>query len=153
MINLVPRISACQCAAVWSAVLIAGCGGTYDATVAGVATYNGSPLQRGTVKFIPESSGPSGYGLINDVGSYSIMTGREEGLPAGAYTVTVVANEPSSPNPNPSLPPMPGKAITPPWYRDSAYSPLKHTVEPGSNEINLDLTSQPPAGWNTRARR
>jgi len=136
-----------------SLLFITGCGGPYDASVSGVATLDGSPLQRGTVKFDPDQAGPSGYGLIESDGSYSIMVGREYGLPSGSYTVTVVANEPSVPNKSPSLPPTPGKPITPAWYREPAQSPLKKTVESGSNEINLELTSTPPAGWKPAGKR
>ena len=132
---------------------VGGCGGAYDATVSGLVTLNSTPLPRGTVKFTPEQSGSSGYGLIDESGSYTIMTGREEGLPTGQYIVTVVANEPSVPSANPSAPPTPGKPITPVWYRDSAQSPLKYTVEPGKNEINLDLTKQPPTGWKPAGGR
>ena len=131
---------------------LAGCGGPYDATVYGVITLNNTPLPRGTVKFTPQQSGASGYGLIDSNGSYEIMTGREEGLQSGPYVVTVVANEPSIPNAVPNLPPTPGKQITPLWYRDPSQSPLKYTVEPGNNEINLELSSQSPPGWNPRRR-
>lgn len=134
-------------------ILLTGCGGTYDATVKGIATLNSAPLSSGTVKFTPEQSGPSSYGLIDGNGSYSVMTGREAGLPSGAYVVTVVANEPSIPNTNASLPPRPGKPVTPLWYRDPAQSPLKYKVEPGKNEINLELKSQPPPGWKPTGRR
>lgn len=134
-------------------LFVAGCGGPYDASVSGIATLNSTPLVSGTVKFTPEQTGPSGYGLIDTSGAYTIMTGREEGLPSGSYVVTVVANEPSIPNKNESLPPAPGKPITPIWYRDPAQSPLKYKVEPGSNEFNLELTSQPPAGWKPPGRR
>jgi hypothetical protein len=134
-------------------VACAGCGGTYDASVNGVVTMDRSPLSGGTVKFNPQQSGPSGYGLIGSEGSYSIMVGREEGLPAGSYVVTVIANEPSQPNSKLGLPPTPGKPITPPWYRDPSHSPLIKTVEPGSNEINLELTSTPPAGQKTAGTR
>ena len=127
--------------------IVVGCGGRYNASVSGVATLNGSPLPRGTVKFIPEQSGASSYGSIGSDGSYSMMTGREKGLQSGSYVVTVVCNEASTPNANPSLPPTPGKPITPTWYRDQTITPLKHKVEPGRNTINLELTSQPPAGW------
>ena len=143
-----------RCVAVALALAaMAGCGGSYDASVSGIALLNNSPLPRGTVKFTPEQAGPSGYGLINEDGTYSIMTGREEGLPSGPYVVTVVANEPSVANKNPSLPPAPGKPITPAWYRDPATSPLKYNVESGSNEFSLELTTQPPAGWKPGARR
>jgi hypothetical protein len=102
---------------------------------------------------MPEGSGPSGYGSIGSDGTYSIMVGREEGLPPGSYTVTVVANEESVPNPNPALPPAPGKPITPPWYRDATTSPLKVNVEPGDNDVPLNLTAQPPPGWKPARRR
>jgi hypothetical protein len=130
----------------------AGCGGPYDSAVTGVASLDSAPLSTGTVKFTPEQTGPSGYGLIDGSGAYTIITGREEGLPSGSYVVTVVANEPSIPNKNPSHPPTPGKPITPGWYRDPATSPLKYTVESGSNEINLELKSTPPTGWKQTAR-
>jgi hypothetical protein len=80
------------------------------------------------------------------------VTGREEELPSGEYVVTVVANQPSIPNANPSLPPAPGKPLTPAWYRSPDQSPLKYTVEPGSNEINLELDNKPPAGWKPSGR-
>ena len=130
----------------------AGCGGRYDASVNGIVKLNGTTVPRGTVTFTPDQSGPSGYGLIDDGGSYTIMTGREKGLPSGAYTVTVVANEASVANKNPSLPPAPGKPLTPEWYRNPAQSPLKYTVAAGSNKIDLELTSSPPAGWKASGR-
>jgi hypothetical protein len=130
-----------------AAAALIGCGSAYDATVQGVARFNQAPLQSGTVAFIPQQSGPSGYGMIGSDGSYSIMTGREKGLPAGAYIVTVAANEPSIPDKNPSAPPKPGKPITPAWYRDAAQSPLKFTVSQGKNTIDLEMSSQQPPGW------
>jgi hypothetical protein len=133
--------------------LTIGCGSTYDASVSGIAMLNDAPLKTGTVKFTPELSGPSGYGSIEGDGTYSIMIGREEGLPSGSYVVTVVANEESVPNKNPSLPPMPGKAITPAWYRDPGTSPMKISVAPGSNDVPLKMTTQPPPGWKPAGRR
>ena len=133
-------------------IALAGCGGRYDASVSGVAKLNGSPLPSGSiVKFIPVQAGPSPYGLVDEAGKYDIVTGRDRGLPSGEYVVTVVANEPSAPAANPSAPPTPGKAITPAWYRSPDQSPLKYTVEPGSNEINLELDAKPPAGWKPGA--
>jgi hypothetical protein len=131
---------------------ITGCGGTYDASVCGVATLDNKPLSAGTVIFNPQQAGPSAYGLIAGNGAYSMMTGREEGLPVGSYVVTVVANEPSKPNPNPSLPAVIGKPITPAWYRDPSTTPLKFNVESGSNTINLELTTKPPSGSKTAGK-
>jgi hypothetical protein len=132
---------------------LCGCGGSYDSTVTGMVSLDGAPLPRGTVKFLPDQSGPAAYGVIAADGKYSVTTGREAGLPAGAYTVTVVANEPSVPNTNSSLPPAPGKPLAPPWYRESATSGLKYTIESGSNEINIELNKTPPPGWKPPPRR
>ncbi len=134
--------------------LWSGCGGVYDSTVSGVVSLDDSALPRGTVSYNPAQPGPASYGLIESDGTYFIRTGREEGLPPGEYTVTVVAKEEAVlEDPNSSLPPTPGKTITPPWYLSKKTSPLKMTVEPGSNEINLELTSDPPADWELEPKK
>jgi hypothetical protein len=131
-----------------------GCGGVYDASVSGVVSLDGSPLPRGTVSYNPTQPGPASYGLIGSDGTYEVNTGREEGLPSGEYTVTVVAKEETViEDPNSSLPPKPGKTITPPWYRSKKTSPLKMTVESGTNQIDIELTSEPPPGWQPKKRR
>jgi len=99
------------------------------------------------VSFHPVSGGPAAYAMIGDDGSYSIKTGREDGLPAGEYEVSVTANEAAAvAQTEKGGPPPPGKSITPAWYRMKETSGLKYTVHPGNNEINLELTSKPPAG-------
>jgi hypothetical protein len=134
--------------------LLAGCGGVYDATVSGTVTLDGSAVPRGTVSFHPTSAGPAAYARIEDDGSYSVRTGREEGLPPGEYLVTVISSEPPTVSQTAvGGPPPAGKPITPLWYRTTDTSGLRFTVEPGHNEINLELTTQPPAGWNPGRRR
>lgn len=131
-----------------------GCGGPYDSYVSGVATLDGSSLPRGTVSYNPARPGPASYGVIRSDGSYLIKTGREEGLPSGDYTVTVVAKEESiADDSNRGLPPKPGKVFTPPWYRSKKTSTLKFTVESGSNDIDLELISEPPPDWNPQRKR
>lgn len=128
---------------------MSGCGGTYDATAYGVVTLDGNPVSRGTVTFHPVAGGAPAYSPIGAGGAYSVHTGREEGLLKGDYQVTVTANEASAQLVSEAGGPMPaGKTITPIWYRSKESSGLKYTVESGSNKINLELTSQPPAGWN-----
>lgn len=127
--------------------LLAGCGGLYDAGVSGLVTLDGNPLPRGTVAFNPQTPGPPSYGQIDSSGHYTVMTGREEGLPSGSYVLTVVANEPPTVEGKDGGPPPAGKPITPRWYRSQETSGLSFTVEPGSNEFNLELSTQPPAGW------
>ena len=129
-------------------IAAAGCGGVYDSTVTGVVKLNGNVVPRGTVSFVPNAAGPAAYGLIQSDGAYSLHTGREEGLPAGQYTVTVAANEPpATPTSKDGGPPPTGKPITPAWYRDPATSGLSFEVKAGDNEIILELTSTPPPGW------
>lgn len=149
------RIGRSQMASVLvSCLALTGCGGAYDAYVAGLATLDGSPLPSGSIAFIPDQPGPSSYAAILNDGTYVVNTGREEGLPPGSYTVTVVAREASIEDTSGrGLPPTPGKQITPPWYSAKQSTPLKFTVASGSNEINLELKSEPPPGWEPPARR
>jgi hypothetical protein len=146
------RLRICACATTLVVlVTISGCGGVYDSTVSGTVTLDGNPVPCGTVTFYPQVSGPAAYARILENGSYSVHTGREEGLPAGEYAVTVSANEPSTIKQTASGgPPPPGKPITPMWYRSKESSGLKFNIAAGSNEINLELTSQPPAGGTPR---
>ena len=133
---------------------MAGCGGVYDASVHGVVMLDSSPVPRGTVSYSPTNGGPSAYGRIDSDGSYFLRTGREEGIPSGQYNVTVVANEPPVEKRSKSGgPPPAGKLITPAWYRSARTSGLSYTIESGSNEINIDLSSEPPPGWKSKKSR
>jgi len=135
-------------------VFVAGCGGPYDASVSGTVTLDGVAVPRGTVSYHPTAPGPAAYARIEEDGSYSVRTGREEGLPSGEYLVTVISSEPPAVSQSAAGgPPPPGRPITPLWYRTTETSGLRFTVQPGHNEINLELTTQPPAGWNPGRRR
>lgn len=130
-----------------------GCGGPYDAGVTGIVMLDGNKVPRGTVTFNPVQGGPAAYARIDEDGSYTVRTGVEEGLPSGEYQVTVAANEPPPVEQTADGgPPPSGKQITPLWYRTKDTSGLRFNIEPGGNEINLELTSQPPPGWIPRGR-
>jgi hypothetical protein len=132
---------------------LGGCGGAYDSTAVGTVTLDGQPVPRGTVSFAPSNGGPAAYARIEENGHYAAHTGREVGLPAGEYQVTVIANEPPQVGAAPNgAPPPDGKPITPEWYRSAKTSGLKYTIERGKNKIDLELTSQPPAGWKPRGK-
>ena len=91
-------------------VVIAGCGGAYDSSAHGVVTLDGKVVPRGTVSFHPVAGGPAAYAMIGDDGSYSIRTGRQEGLPSGDYLVSVTANEAAAvAQTDKGGPPPPGK--------------------------------------------
>lgn len=135
-------------------VLAVGCGGPHNAVVEGQVTLDGTPLPNGTVTFKPTAEGTTAYGSIDEGGNYRLQTGREYGLAAGEYKVTVAAREKSGAlyGKNGGPPPA-GKQLTPSWYRSLEHSGLQFTVEPGSNEIDLPLTSEPPAGWQPQQRQ
>ena len=153
MIRIHGKTLTAACALLLTTVIV-GCGGPYDASVRGVVTLDGNSLERGTVAFNPVAGGPAGYSIIDTDGNYRIMTGREYGLPSGEYSVTVVANEPPAMEHNKSGgPPPPGKPITPPWYRSKQTSGLQFTVDSGRNQIDIELSSEPPPDWKPPRRR
>jgi hypothetical protein len=135
-------------AAACSALALTGCGGTYESAVSGVVKLDGNLIDRGTVSFAPQGAGAAAFGVIESDGRYALSTGREEGLPSGQYLVTVAANKPPASLRNKDGGPAAlGEPITPEWYRNPATSGLTYTVEPGDNEINIELNTTPPPGW------
>jgi len=123
---------------------LAGCGGK-PATVSGVVTLDGKPLERGSVGFTPVAGGMRAAGVIDGDGSYTLSTNRDAGLEIGEYAVTVVSREPGPENAQ--GPPMPGPYITPQHYSVESTSGLKFNVAGGSNTIDIALTSTSgPAG-------
>ena len=122
--------------------VLSGCGGAYDATAYGTVMVNGERLSSGTVAFNPVSQGPPALGVVESDGGYTIKIGRETGLPPGEYIVTVIASERNLQIPPGGGPPIPGKMLTPLQYSDVSTSNLRYTVEPGSNEINLELQGE-----------
>jgi len=128
-----------------------GCGGAFDATATGTVSFDGKAVPRGTVSFHPVSGGPTAYAAIGPNGEFVARTGREEGLPSGEYKLSVTANEPAAVTQTAKGgPPPPGKSITPDWYRMKETSGLSVTVKPGKNDVPLNLTSTPPAGWKAK---
>ncbi|HEX3598740.1 MAG TPA: hypothetical protein VHU84_01285 [Lacipirellulaceae bacterium] len=139
----------CSLALLGATILCAvGCGGPFDSKVSGKVTLDGVTLSTGMVAFVPVSNGPAAFGRIDSSGNYVVETGREVGLPSGEYRVAVGANEEPKATKSADGGPVPtGKALTPVWYARKDTSGLKYTVTKGSNTINLELNSKPPAGW------
>jgi hypothetical protein len=81
------------------ALSLASCGGEGDAfgkryPVSGTVTYNGQPLEKGAISFVPET-GAGATGII-EKGSYALSTGGEQdGAMPGKYKVTITAREDS----------------------------------------------------------
>jgi hypothetical protein len=85
-----------------SAVVVLSSCGTDDGfgkryPVSGSVTYNGKPLEKGSINFFPDD--PRGMGAAGVIGngSYALsMAGGNDGARAGKYKVTVTAKEDST---------------------------------------------------------
>lgn len=120
-------------------LVLHGCGGKLESSVSGVVTIDGELLHTGRVVFHAVAGGAMAYGTIDAAGQYRITTGREKGLTAGDYVVTVVATEtPSGP-----IGESYGKLISPIQYATKKESGLKFTVQSGANRVDLPLRSKP----------
>ena len=79
------------------AVVIASCGSHEEAfgkryPVSGTVTYNGQPLEKGAISFVPDK-GAGATGAI-EKGSYTLSSGGEgDGALPGKYKVTITAKE------------------------------------------------------------
>jgi len=142
--------------------MLVGCGGTKSRGlkveyVEGVVTLDGQPVPGASVIFHPVTPGgltepAGGYTNANGVYKLSSTNGDpERGAVAGDYVVTVEKIEIIDPNMArsydeqvmlPSLP-ITEKHIVAEVYRVPATTPLKFTVTPGRNKIDLELKSSP----------
>jgi hypothetical protein len=126
------------------ALTVPGCGdGLADVT--GVVTLDGQPLRggsgvRGTVYFQPTSgSGAAAVGILDENGKFSLSSGSKQGVAPGEYSVTCSATQ-IIPSKQAGGTPS-GRRITPQKYAVASTSGFQFTVEPGSNEFDLPLTS------------
>lgn len=131
------------------AVLVGGCGGgdgLKREAVSGKVTFNGKPLEQGTIQFLPTQGDQNAgaWGQIVD-GAYSI--GTSEGPAAGEYSVSITSA--SSGGAAADVPPGDDSGQVDPNAVPEQYNlrtTLKATVEAGkANELNYDLTSKPAA--------
>ena len=128
-------------------VLAAGCGGPFTAPVSGTVTYKGNPLPGGTVTFI-HPDGRVGYGTIHEDGTYSISA-----APGGDVKCIVQTTKPIVPPPQTVAARLSGGAAKagatvypagpyvpiPEKYGDPQTSGLSHTIDRGSNTIDIPL--------------
>ncbi len=66
--------------------------------VSGTVTYNGAPLEKGQISFVPEDA-KTGVGATGEIqaGAYALSTaGGNDGARAGKYKVTITSKEDSS---------------------------------------------------------
>jgi hypothetical protein len=128
--------------------------------VSGNVTYNGNPLEKGKISFIPaEGKGVGASGTIEN-GSYTLTTGgNSDGAQAGHYKVTITAKEDSlekakadfakaTKGIDPGY--LPGryvavaeakaKSLIPLGYGDFSSTNLTADVKETSNSINFELS-------------
>ena len=127
-------------------IAMAGCGNGL-AQVTGQVTLDGQPIQGGkgdtrvTVQFQPaDGVGANAVGLADENGNYKIATGSQGGVKPGDYYVSCSVS---------TL--KPGGRIADPKFANAKTSGLRVTVQPGSNEFNVPLTSPPKTGPRTGA--
>jgi hypothetical protein len=136
------KTSRCSIARAAACVVLStiGCGGGQEATVRGTVTLDGQPVARGSVTFLPVENGTGASASINPDGTFVARTSDMDGMQAGEYLVTVRSSAEPTPNPN-GGPPVPGKLLTPEKYSRSDTSGLRATITRGSNDVNLELSS------------
>lgn len=148
-----PRLGGLLCCATLL-LYAAGCSNSGEATVTGSVTLDGSIVPGANITFIPSAGGTQAYAMSDASGNYEVYTGQLPGLKPGEYQVALVARQkPTIEKTEAGGAPPSGAAITPKWYSRADTSGLSFQVQPGSNEINLELTSQAPAGWQDPTKR
>lgn len=125
-------------------VVTAGCfGSKFESQVSGIVTLDGQPIGPGVVIFAPSDvkTNPA-RGNIQPSGTFELMTSRDFGLPPGKYKVGLqIVEIPTDLAPG-ERDMRPAKSRIPDKYSDTTTSGLEYDVNPGSNTIDIDLSSK-----------
>jgi hypothetical protein len=140
-----------------SAAFLLGCGDTGKpplGRVSGKVTYNGQPVTKGIVSFVPRGgpgsqTGQTATGEIGSDGSYTLTTfDKGDGAVLGEHTVLVSAREEDPaikghgmpiPDAKGRVNIKPAKLLVPEKYATVANSPLRYTVHEGDNKNDIEL--------------
>ncbi len=128
--------------------VLSGCGGSRGpelATVTGVITLDGEPVQQAVIRFLPDNSqgtsGPIAAGSVDSSGRYTLASpGGRSGAVLGHHLVTVICDD------------LPVREVSegvfeniekschvPSRYASEQSSGLTAEVTNGKNEINFEL--------------
>jgi hypothetical protein len=141
------------------AACVAGCGGDTSkpklGRVSGKVTYNGQPVTKGIVSFVPRGgagaqTGQSATGELGSDGSYTLTTfDNGDGAVLGEHTVLVIAREEDAaikghgmpiPDSKGQINIKAAKSLVPEKYATAGNSPLRYTVNEGSQLHDIELT-------------
>jgi hypothetical protein len=118
-----------------------GCAPSGPATVSGTVTYDGHPLENGTIGFYPDRGGPPQFTAITAGGRFELApVAGDVPLMSGGYRVTVNGTE--APRPGKGGPPGPGRPVTPHRFADRNESGLRCMLDPGPNTITFALPKE-----------
>ena len=124
-------------------LMLSGCGGNPKvATVSGVVTLDGEPIDRASVLFQPQEGGRPSFAVTDEQGRYKLSYSRSQnGATIGSCVVKITKLSDSDEESGGSA----GKAAPtsvkiPDRYRKE---PLTVTVLPQHNTIDLELTTEP----------
>lgn len=111
-------------------------------TVKGKVLYNDEPLTFGNVMFQP-TEGPAASGDIQPDGTFELQTpGKGPGVLPGECLIRVTCYEVQRPSANKDGAEREmalGKSLIPMKYTDYSSSQLVRKVQPGENEVTLEL--------------
>lgn len=134
--------ASCTLPLITAICLSVGCGSEYGATASGVVTLDGEPITPGRVTFAPiGSSAVPAVSDLDDDGRFSLSTQKKPGLAPGKYAVAVQAfRPPDVPQGQRSF--KPSEPLVPEKYLQVGTSGLEYEIVPGSNTVNVELTSE-----------
>lgn len=117
--------------------------------VKGTITYKGEPVSGAVVNFIMDGAPRVATGTTDSSGNFTLSSyNTDDGAVIGTHKVTIAKADASvekyakySPADlaTKGPPPITGKGAIPAIYADVKTTPLKNTVDPGVNEINIEL--------------
>lgn len=138
--------SAVSCATIlWIALAGCGGGGAAPQPVSGtVSVKGGKPLTKGTIRFtsVGTKIPVSAVGIIDKQGAFKLsFLGKDDGAPAGDYTVTLTGTETGQDYDHPDEPVT--QVISEKYDNDTA-TDLKYTVKPGNNVCKFEVDPPTP---------
>jgi hypothetical protein len=116
----------------WLSCIVAGCDSNKNlVTVTGNVTYQGKPLEQGSIVFIsPHSRQVTGEIKSGNILSVTTLHDND-GIAAGEYSVAITSRDQSEKYNNSMAPP----SLIPVRYADVSTSGLKANIQPNKNNV------------------